>query len=230
MVLKDVSLRLDKGDFVTVYGPNGCGKTTLLNIIAGIVHPEAGRVVIDGLRPGETKVGFVFQDYRDSLLLWRTNLENIAFPLELSGLGRLERLRLAGELAAGLGVDIPLSSYPYQSSGGEQQLVSFLREVISGPRVVLMDEPFSAIHPDGRERLKVIVQEIFMKLGLTIILVTHDAGEAVSLGDRVVVMGSNPGRIIKVVDVELPRPRGEDVCLKAFRRLRDEVSGRAGLA
>ena len=183
-ILKEINLKIQKGAFVCIFGPNGCGKTTLLNIIAGIIKPNMGQVFIDGKKPRENIIGYVFQNYRESLLPWKTNLENIAFPLD---------------------------RYPYQSSGGEQQLVAILREIIAEPKVILMDEPFSSLHWESREYLKIEIQKVYKSLGLTIIFVSHEITETIQLADRVIIMKKNPGEITSILDVNFSRPRTEEL-------------------
>jgi len=221
-VLKDINLEINKGEFIVLFGPNGCGKTTLLNIIAGIIQPDNGTVKIDDKETNKEKIGYVFQNYRDSLLPWKTNLENIAFPLELDNINKKERLNKAKELVNTFDLRIPLSNYPYQSSGGEQQLVALLREVIAKPKIILMDEPFSALHHESRNYLKVKVQEIWEKLGLTILFVSHDITEAIQLGDKILIMDS--GTITKKLEIGIPRIRKEEILFsERFQSLRKEI-------
>ncbi|MFH1722005.1 MAG: ABC transporter ATP-binding protein [Candidatus Altiarchaeota archaeon] len=223
-VLKNIDLKVERGEFVTIFGPNGCGKTTLLNIIAGILKPDGGEVAIDGKDPSEVKIGFVFQNYRDSLLPWKSNLDNIAFPLELEGVEEWERRERANELVETFNLEVPLSHYPYESSGGEQQLVALLREVICEPTVILADEPFSALSYESRNYLRLKIQEIWEKLGLTVLFVSHDVDETVQLGGRVVAMSINPGRICGIHKVTFPRPRGFEVLYKKrFQMIRSAL-------
>jgi len=223
-VLKNVNLDIKKGELVVLFGANGCGKTTLLNIIAGIIQEDRGIIKIEGKEPNKEKIGYVFQNYRDSLLPWRTNLENIAFPLELTGITKNRRCKKAKVLIKEFDLPLPLNNYPYQSSGGEQQLVALLREVIAEPSLILMDEPFSALHQSSKEYLRVKLQEIWKKLGLTVLFVSHDITEALQLADRVLVMSSNPGRIVKQFNVNFQRPRRSKlVYSKQFSSLRKKI-------
>ena len=223
-VLKNINIKVEQGEFVCIFGPNGCGKTTLLNIIAGVVEPTLGCVAIDNRPPKDVVVGYVFQNYRDSLLPWKTNLDNIAFPLELRGISKQKRRDKAHALVKSLGLAIPLDNFPYQSSGGEQQLVALLREVLSEPQVILMDEPFSALHHESRNHLKATVQEIWLRLGLTIVFVSHDIVETIQMADRVLVMGPSPGEIEEELHIDLPRIRTEEsVYREEFRVMRDKL-------
>ena len=219
-ILNKVKIKINKGEFISLFGPNGCGKTTLLNIIAGVLKLNSGTVLIDGKLVDKQKIGYVFQNYRDSLLPWKTNLENIAFPLELEGIRN--RVRKVQTLVKNLKLNIPLSNYPYQSSGGEQQLVALLREVIAKPKIILMDEPFSALDHESRNFFKNKVQIIWKKLGLTILFVSHDLSEAIQLGDKLIVM--NSGKIKKVIKICLPRPRPSNIVFtKKFLSLQKKI-------
>ncbi|HRY82268.1 MAG TPA: ABC transporter ATP-binding protein [Candidatus Moranbacteria bacterium] len=211
VILKKINLKIEKGTFICIFGPNGCGKTTLLNIIAGILIPDAGYVSIDGKKSNDNIIGYIFQDYRESLLPWKTNLENIAFPLELRGISKKERNTKVRDIVKNLNLRIPLDSYPYQSSGGEQQLVALLREIIAEPKVILMDEPFSSLHCKSRDYLKIEIQKIYKKLGLTIIFVSHEITETMQLADRIIVMKKYPGEIINILNINFPRPRTEEL-------------------
>lgn len=223
-VLKNISFEVKKGELVCIFGPNGCGKTTLLNIIAGVTKPSVGLVTIGNQSPTKVIVGYVFQNYRDSLLPWKTNLDNIAFPLELQGVSKKKRRDKVCALIKQLGLSVPLLNYPYQSSGGEQQLVALLREVLSEPQVILMDEPFSALHHESRNYLKTTVQEIWQRLGLTIIFVSHDVTETIQMADRVLVMGASSGKIEEELHIDLPRIRTENsIYEKKFKALRDRL-------
>ena len=170
-----------------------------------------GQVFIDGKKPRENIIGYVFQNYRESLLPWKTNLENIAFPLELRGICKKERDIKVRNIVKNLKLQIPLDRYPYQSSGGEQQLVAILREIIAEPKVILMDEPFSSLHWESREYLKIEIQKVYKSLGLTIIFVSHEITETIQLADRVIIMKKNPGEITSILDVNFSRPRTEEL-------------------
>jgi NitT/TauT family transport system ATP-binding protein len=221
--LKDVSFEIKRGELVCIFGPNGCGKTTLLNVIAGVLKPSAGSVTIGNQPPERVVIGYVFQNYRDSLLPWKTNLDNIAFSLELRGITKEQRRKKAAALVEQLGLAIPLGNFPYQSSGGEQQVVALLREVLAEPQVILMDEPFSALHQRSRIHLKVTVQKLWQQLGLTIVFVSHDVTETIQMADRVLMM--RRGEIEKDLAINLPRIRTEEsVYSDQFRALRETLS------
>ncbi len=211
IVLKKINLKIKRGTLTCIFGSNGCGKTTLLNIIAGVIKPDVGYVSIDGKKSNDNIIGYVFQDYRESLLPWKTNLENIAFPLEIKGISKKERESKVLDIVKNLNLRIPLDNYPYQSSGGEQQLVALLREIIAEPKVILMDEPFSSLHCKSRDYLKIEIQKIYKNLGLTIIFVSHEIAETMQLADRIIIMKKYPGEIINMIDINFPRPRTEEV-------------------
>ncbi|NRQ32823.1 ABC transporter ATP-binding protein [Nonomuraea sp. NN258] len=205
--LAEVSLRVRRGEFVTLVGRSGCGKSTLLRLVAGLLRPSSGRIAVAGepvTRP-RRDVSVMFQ--RPALLPWRSVLDNVLLPVELARLDRRpyrERAHELLELAGLSGFDKRL---PHELSGGMQQRVSLCRSLIRDPDVLLMDEPFSALDALTRQELSMELQRIFLARERTIVLVTHSIEEAVLLADRVVVLTPRPGRVRAVVDVDIPRPR-----------------------
>ncbi len=203
--LRDVTLRVGAGEVLTVVGGSGCGKSTLLRIVAGLERGDAGRVEVGGAPvtgPGPDR-GLVFQEHR--LLPWLTVEENVAF-----GVGHLapeERRRTVAEHLALVGLSAFARAYPHQLSGGMAQRVAIARALAPRPGVLLLDEPFGALDAFTRIQLQDELLRIWEAERTTLVLVTHDIDEAVFLGDRVVVLGSRPGAIRRVVPVELPRPR-----------------------
>jgi NitT/TauT family transport system ATP-binding protein len=206
-VLTDFNLSIQKGEFVTFFGPNACGKTTLLNIIGGLIKPNSGIIKINGKPPEQAKIGFIFQNYHNSLLPWRTNLSNLAFPLELNGTRKYQRNKIAKDFLQNLDINFPEEAYPYQLSGGQQQLLCIGRALISSPDVLLMDEPFNQLDYQTRIEMNDKVQDIWMKTGKTILFVSHDLEEAVALADRIVILSKRPAKIAEIIDNPLPRPR-----------------------
>jgi NitT/TauT family transport system ATP-binding protein len=209
VAVEDVSLNISKGEFVAVVGPSGCGKSTLLLMLAGLVEPTSGEIVIDGKnldgpRPGEISV--VFQEY--TLLPWKTTVENIAFPLELAGVGKEERISRAEELVKLVELEGFENSYPDELSGGMKQRVAIARGLIQDPELLLMDEPFGALDEQTRMKMGNEVLDIWNDQEMGIVFVTHDLGEALYLSDRVVVI--KDAKLFDVIDVDLPRPRSED--------------------
>jgi NitT/TauT family transport system ATP-binding protein len=208
--LRDVTLDVQRNEFVTLVGPSGCGKSTLLKLIGGIEAPSAGDIVFDGRRLTEPspRAGLVFQ--RPILLPWRNVLGNILFPIEMLGWPtrsfRDEAVRLI-ELVGLKGFE---RSLPHELSGGMQQRVAICRALIYDPQLLLMDEPFGALDAMTREELSIELLRIWTERRKTIVFVTHSISEAVLLGDRVIVMTARPGRIVEDLRVEIARPRSLD--------------------
>jgi NitT/TauT family transport system ATP-binding protein len=205
--LDDVTFEVASGELVAVIGANGTGKSTLLKLIAGLLDPERGTVTIrgTGVRGPSPDVGFVFQEPR--LLPWRSSVANVAFPLELAGWPRMTRETKARELLRLVGTSDVDRLRPHQLSGGTRQRVAIARALALEPRVLLLDEPFSALDALTRERFNVVLQAIWKETGTTILLVTHSIPEAIFLADRVLVLAGGPGRIATEIPIRLARPR-----------------------
>jgi NitT/TauT family transport system ATP-binding protein len=226
MAVDGVSFAVAKGEIVSLIGPSGCGKSTVFNIIGGLTPASGGRVVIDGetVSGPHAAIGMVFQE--ESTLPWRTVLENVAFPLEIAGMRRGERLETAMEFVRLVGLAGFERRYPAELSGGMRQRVSIARALAFRPKILLMDEPFAALDEQTRLLLGDKVLEIQQDLAQTILLITHNITEAVQLSDRILVMSYRPGRIKRVVEIVLPRPRtSEIVSSDAFGRYVAEVWG-----
>jgi NitT/TauT family transport system ATP-binding protein len=214
-----VSFAIGQAELVAVIGPSGCGKSTLFNIIGGLTPATAGRVrvgaeTVSGPHPA---IGMVFQE--ESTFPWRTVLENVAFPLEVQGVSRAERAERARHFVKLVGLDGFEKRYPAELSGGMRQRVSIARALAFEPKILLMDEPFASLDEQTRLLLGDKVLQIQRELNQTIILITHNITEAVQLADRVLVMSYRPGRIKRIVDIDLPRPRtSEIVTSDAFGR------------
>ncbi|WP_234085108.1 ABC transporter ATP-binding protein [Azonexus sp. R2A61] len=209
--VRQVSTTIAAGEFVSIIGPSGCGKSTLLNAVAGYLQPSGGSLSVDGEPvggPGPDR-GMVFQ--HNSLLPWRSALDNVAFGLKMRGVARAERLERAREFLELVGLRGFADRYPAQLSGGMQQRVEIARVLINNPRVVLMDEPFGALDAQTRERMQQLLLDIWGRFRPTVLFVTHDIDEALILSDRVLVMTHRPGRIREEIVVDLPRPRPEDI-------------------
>jgi ABC-type nitrate/sulfonate/bicarbonate transport system ATPase subunit len=209
--LASIDLAIRDGEIVCVLGPSGCGKTTLLRIVAGLLPCSAGEVRIDGHRvtgPGQDRA-MVFQHF--ALLPWADVVANVAFGLELRGVTRAERERVAGDLIRAVGLSGFERHLPWQLSGGMQQRVGLARALAIGPRTLLMDEPFSAVDTQTRRGLQEDLLRLQAERRPAVIFVTHSMDEAVRLGDRVVLLSPRPGRILEVIDVPLPRPRPPDL-------------------
>jgi len=192
---------------ISVFGPNGCGKSTLINMIAGLIPLDAGQVLFDGMLLSEIKFGYVFQNYREALFPWLRAFDNIAYPLKMKGIAKAERGARVEKLVARLGVRLDLNRYPYQMSGGQQQLVSIMRALIVEPEILFLDEPFSALDYEMTLFMREQLQKLFMETRTTTVLVSHDLEEAVYLADRVLLLSRHPARVADFVSYDGARPR-----------------------
>jgi NitT/TauT family transport system ATP-binding protein len=208
-ILEDINLEVRKHEFVCVVGPSGCGKTTLLRLMAGLLQAQRGTVRYGGQVVTEpaSDIALIFQDYTKALLPWRTATGNVALALEANGTPRGQRAAIIAELLAKVGLSQHAHKYPAQLSGGMQQRLQIARCLAQRPRVLLMDEPFGALDAMTRQALQDEVLRIAAASGASVFFVTHDLEEALYLGDRVVALRPNPGRVAEVFDVHLPRPR-----------------------
>src|SRR6266516_4421314 len=205
--LDGISVRARRGEFLSVLGPSGCGKSTLLMIAAGLIRPSSGAVIFDG-RPvdrARTDIGIVFQS--PVLLEWRTALGNVMLQAEAKKLESRAARRRARELRGAVGLSGFEDKYPHELSGGMRQRVSLCRALIHNPNQLLMDEPFGALDALTRDQLVLDLQQIWNERRMTVLFVTHSVPEAVFLSDRVMVMTPRPGRVDRMIDIELPRPR-----------------------
>jgi NitT/TauT family transport system ATP-binding protein len=205
--LDQVSVSERRGEFLSIVGPSGCGKSTLLMIAAGLLPASSGAVTIDGERVSgpRTDIGIVFQS--PVLLEWRTALGNVMLQAEAKKLERASAERRAHELLASVGLAGFEDKYPHELSGGMRQRVSLCRALIHNPPQLLMDEPFGALDALTRDQLVLDLQEIWNERRMTVLFITHSVAEAVFLSDQVIVMTPRPGRIDRVIDIDLPRPR-----------------------
>ncbi len=207
VALDNVDLDVQKGEFISLVGPSGCGKTTLLRIIDGLDAADAGTIELEGKRLNGVSqdMAYVFQDI--NLLPWRSVRGNVELGLEARGVDKAERQRIATECLEMVGLKEVMNVPPYTLSGGMQQRVGVARALAVKPKVLLMDEPFGQLDNFTREALQAEVALLWEQLGITIVFVTHDVDESIFLSDRIVVMHRNPGRIVEILDVNLPRPR-----------------------
>jgi NitT/TauT family transport system ATP-binding protein len=231
--LDNVSFTVAPGEFLAVIGPSGCGKSTLFNIIGGLLGGYDGRVAVAGEKVygPHASIGMVFQE--ESTFPWRNVVDNVAFPLEIAGMAKRERIERARHFVSMVGLDGFEKRYPAELSGGMRQRVSMARTLASEPKILLMDEPFAALDEQTRLLLGDKVLQIQQQLKQTTLLITHNITEAVQLADRILVMTYRPGRVKRMVDIKLPRPRtSEIVSSEAFGRyvaqiwsdLREEAS------
>jgi NitT/TauT family transport system ATP-binding protein len=209
--LSGLDLNIRRGEFVSVVGPSGCGKSTLLKCIAGITGISGGTIQVDGTPIDEPPddMAIVFQ--RDVLLDWRSVIENVLFPIEIKRLAKEEWRGRAREWLALIGLPGYENRQPWELSGGQRQRVAICRALIQEPRLLLMDEPFGALDALTRDELNLELQGLWMKTRKTVLFITHSISEAVLLSDQVVVMAANPGRILEIIPIDLPRPRSLDI-------------------
>jgi NitT/TauT family transport system ATP-binding protein len=223
--LERVNLEVQKGEFLTIVGPSGCGKSTLLNIVSGLMPSSEGEVFYGGSRITrvDRRIGYITQS--DNLLPWRTLRDNVAFPLEISGMGAAERYRRAGEWIDRVGLKGFETAYPHELSGGMRQRGNIIRTLVYEPEVILMDEPFGPLDAQTRIQLQDLLLKLWGTSRATVLFITHDLTEAIALADRVLLMSARPGRIVRDDRVNIPRPRDifhihDD---SEFRRLYDEI-------
>jgi NitT/TauT family transport system ATP-binding protein len=227
---QNFDLDLPKGKIISVFGPNGCGKSTLINMISGLITPDVGEALFEGKTLRETVIGYVFQNYRDAMLPWKRAIDNIKYPLKLAGKSRGDTDARVDELIASFDVKFDLKRYPYELSGGQQQLVSIMRALAPHPEVLFLDEPFSALDYEMTLFMRDKLQEIFLATGLTMVLVSYDLEEAVYLADEVLLLTKRPTQVAEVVRFDAPRPRRDSTladagfvkvkahCLEVFQR------------
>jgi len=233
IAVDDVSFDVRPGEFLSVIGPSGCGKSTLFNVIGGLLSNHQGTVNVAGetINGPHQSIGMVFQE--ESTFPWRTVTDNVAFPLELTGMAKAQRIEKAKHFIGMVGLNGFENRYPGELSGGMRQRVSLARTLASEPKILLMDEPFAALDEQTRLLLGDKVLQIQQELKQTTLLITHNITEAVQMSDRILVMTYRPGKVKRIVDIDLPRPRtSEIVGSEAFGRyvaqiwadLREEAS------
>jgi NitT/TauT family transport system ATP-binding protein len=209
VALQDIELEIEQGEFISLIGPSGCGKSTLLRVIGDLIEPSSGAVTVNGKTARQARrdhdYGIVFQD--SVLYNWRTVAKNVALPLELAGWDRERRSKRVEEMLDLVELRGFGDHHPWQLSGGMQQRVSIARALSFEPALLLMDEPFGALDEMTRERLNAELLQIWEASGSTVVFVTHSIAEAVFLSTRVIVMSPRPGRISKMISVDLPQPR-----------------------
>jgi NitT/TauT family transport system ATP-binding protein len=225
--LQSISFDVKQGEFVAILGPSGCGKSTLLQIVAGLIEATAGQVALNGkpVTAPPPEMVYLFQQYGKSLLPWRTVEQNVALVFESKGIARREIAERCGKYLAMVGLASFGRHYPWQLSGGMQQRVAIARALAAQPRVLLLDEPFSAVDALTRIELQSLVLDLWTKQGLTILLITHDVDEAVFMADRIAVLSTRPSTVEMMVSTDLPRPRDAMATreLPRFLQLRHEL-------
>lgn len=201
------NLDLPRGKIVSIFGPNGCGKSTLMNMIAGLLPPDAGEILFDGKSLKDTCIGYVFQNYRDALFPWISARDNIAYPLRRSGMQESAVQERVAELVALFDIRFDLNRYSYELSGGQQQTVCIMRALALRPEVMFLDEPFSALDFEMTLFIREKLQEAQAATGVTMVIVSHDLEDAVFLADQILLLTRRPTRIAEIVPFDLPRPR-----------------------
>jgi len=211
--LADIDLAIRRGEFVSLIGPSGCGKTTLMRIIADLETPSGGSIAVNGVSPAAARLqrayGYVFQ--APALYSWRSVMRNIMLPLEIMSMPAAERKARAAKYLAMVGLAGFERKFPWQLSGGMQQRVSIARALAFEPELLLMDEPFGALDEITRDHLNEQLLRLWEKTGKTVVFVTHSIAEAVFLSNRIVVMSPRPGRILEIIESDLPADRGLDI-------------------
>lgn len=224
--LEDVSFGIAAGELICVLGPSGCGKSTLLWAMSGLHPLTRGSVLLDGapvVKP-HPAIAMIFQEA--NLLPWRTVLRNIELPFEIKGIPPATQRERVRALLHHVGLDGFENKYPRELSGGMRQRAAIVRGLAVDPSVLLMDEPFSALDAFTREEMNLLIQEIWMESGKTVVFVTHNIAEAIFLADRIVVLSSRPGRIARIFEIDLPRPRALEMTAQPrFVELMVEIKG-----
>lgn len=214
-VYENFDLDIPKGKIVSIFGPNGCGKSTLINMISGILPYDRGQVLFDGKEAHETRIGYVFQNYREAVFPWMRAIDNIRYPLQYLGISKGEQQARLDRLIQSFEVQFDLRNYPYQMSGGQQQLVSIMRALVVDPEVLFLDEPFSALDYEMVMFLRGRLQKVLTEREVTTLLVSHDLDEAVLLADEVLLLTKRPTAVADRLDFSAPRPRTADTSVTA---------------
>lgn len=223
-VLDNISLKIKDGEFIAFFGPNGCGKTTLLNILSGVDNPTSGQILINQKKPEKSKVGFVFQNYNESMLPWRTVEGNINLALEIQGISGKKKQEILESLLKKVGLFEHKDKYFYELSGGMKQLTAICRAFAYNPELLLLDEPFSSLDYSTSRKMGLELLNIWKENKKTTLFISHDVDEAIFLADRVVVLSHRPAKIKGIIDVKLPRPRKLDfLSSKEFFETRNKI-------
>lgn len=204
-------LDIPYGEVVSVFGPNGCGKSTLINMISGLLPRDGGEILFDGKTIRETRIAYVFQNYREALFPWQRSIDNIHYPLRMLRIPKPERQRRIDKIVSSFDLKFDLNSYPYALSGGQQQTVSIMRSLVVEPEVLFLDEPFSALDYEMTLTMREQLQKVLAETRTTTLFVSHDLEEAVQLGDRVLLLTRRPSRIAEYMHVPLARPRTPEI-------------------
>lgn len=205
-IFRDFSLSIQEPDFTTIIGPNGCGKSTLLNLISGIEKVDSGSVVLENNDKNQSSIGYVWQDYRSSLLPWLNVYQNIEFPLKLRNIEKTERRKIVDDLLNEFRISFSPKKEVYKLSGGQQQLVCLLRSVASNPSLLLCDEPFSALDQSSRWTMAFYLEQLWLKKKMPVLFVSHDIDESILLGSKIMLLNKS-AEVEEILGNPLPRPR-----------------------
>ncbi len=219
-VFESFNLKISRGEFIGIFGPNGCGKTTLLNLISGLDKNFLGKINFGN----KVKISYIFQNYRESIFPWLTIADNITYPLKLQGISREKQKEEAKIICNQFGIKFDLSDYPYTLSGGQQQLVAILRGLITKPDILLFDEPLSSLDYQTTLFMLNKIQEIWQETKTTVLFISHDIDEAIMLSQKIILLSNKPARVIKTFDNNLNYPRKTDIMgTSEFIRLKHDV-------
>jgi NitT/TauT family transport system ATP-binding protein len=204
------NLDIPKGKIVSIFGPNGCGKSTLINMISGLMPIDSGEVLFDGKTLDQTTIGYVFQNYRDALFPWMTSWDNIAYPLKRTGMSKEKVKARVDELVNLFEIKFNLNLYPYELSGGQMQTVSIMRALAPNPEILFLDEPFSALDFEMTLFIRAKLQEANLSTGVTMMIVSHDLEDAVFLADKILLLTRRPARIAEYLTFNMVKPRSPE--------------------
>jgi NitT/TauT family transport system ATP-binding protein len=230
VLYENFNLDLPRSQFISIFGPNGCGKSTLINMMSGLIPFDSGQVLINDKPIRRAKIGYVFQNYRDSLFPWLSALDNIAYPLKVKGISERKCKEKVESLLSAFDIKLDLKRYPYSFSGGQQQLISILRALVADPEVLFLDEPFSALDFEMTLYVREKLQQIFMESSITMVMVVHNLEEAVYMADTILLLSKRPTSLVEQVPFKIPRPRTPETlsdldfirassyCLEVFRQ------------
>lgn len=207
---KEFNLDIPRGKIISIFGPNGCGKSTLINMISGLMPIDDGEILFDGKSLRETSIGYVFQNYRDALFPWMSSWDNIAYPLKRSGLGADKVNKRVAELVDLFEIKFNLKLYPYELSGGQQQTICIMRALATKPEILFLDEPFSALDFEMTLFIRAKLQEANLLSGVTMMIVSHDLEDAVFLADRILLLTRRPTRIAEFMHFDMSKPRAPE--------------------
>ena len=221
-IFENFNIAIKKGKITAFIGPNGCGKSTLFNLIAKLTKKDSGHLDLGHI--DKFKFSYAFQNYRETLLPWRNNYDNLIFPLEIRNSSRKEIKNKVREIQKLACFNLKLESYPYELSGGQQQVLAFLRSIITKPDILLLDEPFSALDYDNSLKMMDKLQEYYSLNQSTILLITHDVEDALYLADEIVILSDKPTCVLSIIKNDLPRPRNiETVRSEKFHKIKSDV-------